>query len=212
MLSCQTSTGESVDGIVRDQGFSLTLRFESNGYEIAGRFMKPRLLANLMNSSSSSLSQWLTASGIPSASFGLVYSANPSFPIPSSSHTHTANRPLRISVLDSSFNPPSRAHLALATPSSINHFDAYLLILSTKNADKLPKPGETTTDQRLRMMIAMAQEIEETSRTTSGERSTSNIAIAYSPVVHSCVNLELISCCKISDAFKNQRLSVNQLC
>lgn len=130
---------------------------------------------------SKGLTQWLNHNNISPASFNLIYSPNLNFPFPPSSSPSSS--PLKILVLDSSFNPPSRAHLALATPSTTTtkfDFDAYLLVLSTKNADKIPKPGETTTEQRLSMMIAMAKEIGGQHQ-PSGEISKSNIAIAFVP-------------------------------
>ncbi|KAF8896471.1 hypothetical protein BD779DRAFT_1726717 [Infundibulicybe gibba] len=58
-----------------------------------------------------------------------------------------ADVPLRILVLDSSFNPPTRAHLALINSPrptdrspdptiSDGDYDAKLLLLSVRNADK----------------------------------------------------------------------------
>lgn len=76
---------------------------------------------------------------------------------------------LKISVLDSSFNPPTRAHLALASlpiPSRNTHdkaivrdFDARLLLLSVRNADKFLKPTDATYIQRLEMMMCLSREI-----------------------------------------------------
>ncbi|KAF8322561.1 hypothetical protein DL93DRAFT_2071395 [Clavulina sp. PMI_390] len=72
-----------------------------------------------------------------------------------------------ISVLDSSFNPPTLAHLALAllppiAPSSSQpppSSHAYILLLSVRNADKQLKPGDPTLAQRVQMMILLAQAI-----------------------------------------------------
>ncbi|KAK7033579.1 hypothetical protein VNI00_012806 [Paramarasmius palmivorus] len=66
--------------------------------------------------------------------------------------------PSTLSVLDSSFNPPTLAHLALA-----NHTQSpspKLLLLSIRNADKQLKSGDATYVQRIEMMIALAKEIE----------------------------------------------------
>lgn len=67
--------------------------------------------------------------------------------------------PLRISVIDSSFNPPTTAHLALASSGSAN-FDAHILLLSVKNADKVAGLGETSPEMRLEMMRELAMELE----------------------------------------------------
>ena len=71
--------------------------------------------------------------------------------------------PLRISVLDSSFNPPTLAHLALANapnPSSLaSDYDAKLLLLSVRNADKLLQEGDATFFQRVEMMSLLATRI-----------------------------------------------------
>ncbi|KAG9124626.1 hypothetical protein FRC07_010874 [Ceratobasidium sp. 392] len=89
-----------------------------------------------------------------STRFELVYTTRPSWPqhIPSNPTPSST----RISVLDSSFNPPTLAHLALASSSPE---DARLLLLSISNADKAPKPGDATPVQRLEMMVALAEEL-----------------------------------------------------
>ena len=106
-------------------------------------------------------------------------------------------RPIRISVLDSSFNPPTKAHLALASsvppPSRVvqtspqrvsrkavqdqfssgatsarkdddqglemSSYDARMLLLSVTNADKKLKHGDATYQERLEMMVLLAQEM-----------------------------------------------------
>ncbi|KZT01369.1 uncharacterized protein LAESUDRAFT_731208 [Laetiporus sulphureus 93-53] len=80
--------------------------------------------------------------------------------------------PLRISVLDASFNPPTLAHLALAnapcpypivsasaTARDVHDYDAKLLLLSVRNADKHLKPGDAGYIQRLEMMTLLAKDI-----------------------------------------------------
>jgi nicotinamide-nucleotide adenylyltransferase len=66
-------------------------------------------------------------------------------------------------ILDSSFNPPSIAHLALAT-SAIQHPAAtdvqpfrLLLLFSTHNADKAPSPASFV--QRLALMTIFAEDL-----------------------------------------------------
>ncbi|KAL4244069.1 Rossmann-like alpha/beta/alpha sandwich fold [Abortiporus biennis] len=118
------------------------------------------------------------------SSVELVYTSHDRWPL--STRSTTTSRPssfpggsggggsprLNVSILDSSFNPPTLAHLALAntsypssfrTPSSISttngsshshdhHFHAKLLLLSVRNADKVLKPSDATYPQRLEMM------------------------------------------------------------
>ncbi|TBU62885.1 hypothetical protein BD310DRAFT_917338 [Dichomitus squalens] len=95
----------------------------------------------------------------------LIHVSHPRWPIPPGSFTSPT---LHISVLDSSFNPPTLAHLALATtPPPPNaslsagqqDFDARLLLLSVRNADKQLKPGDATHEQRAEMMVLLAAEL-----------------------------------------------------
>jgi nicotinamide-nucleotide adenylyltransferase len=65
-------------------------------------------------------------------------------------------------ILDSSFNPPTNAHLALAKVSlTPDRKSTVLLLLAIQNADKAAKPA--TFDHRLEMMQLLAQQIEKTS-------------------------------------------------
>jgi nicotinamide-nucleotide adenylyltransferase len=90
----------------------------------------------------------------------LLYSSHPQWPLVDFS----SNRLLQVSVLDSSFNPPTLAHLALAKVDAVSGissaFDARLLLLSVRNADKLLKPGDATLEQRAEMMVILAKEME----------------------------------------------------
>jgi len=94
------------------------------------------------------------------ASVVFVYKSHDRWPLPS--NLPKFNRTLQISVLDSSFNPPTLAHRTLfSSPNpfaSTFDYDAKLLLLSVRNADKLLKPGDATLVQRLEMMIMLAQE------------------------------------------------------
>ncbi|KAL8867799.1 MAG: hypothetical protein Q9174_005426, partial [Haloplaca sp. 1 TL-2023] len=69
--------------------------------------------------------------------------------------------PKTLHVLDSSFNPPTRAHLriALSALRSTNYPkpQRLLLLLATQNADKAPKPAPF--EHRLAMMTLFAQDI-----------------------------------------------------
>lgn len=86
----------------------------------------------------------------------LVYTPHERWPLPT--RDRDPSKPLRMSVLDSSFNPPTLAHLALARLSPPGAFDARLLLLSVRNADKSLKAGDATCAQRLQMMTLLAQE------------------------------------------------------
>src|ERR1700694_3681385 len=69
-------------------------------------------------------------------------------------------------ILDSSFNPPTKAHLALAMSSATpSKKSTVLLLLAIQNADKQPKPA--TFDHRLAMMDLLARKIERTSTPTA---------------------------------------------
>jgi nicotinamide-nucleotide adenylyltransferase len=125
------------------------------------RKIAPRLLQCLQNSSS-----YLPVE--------LVYESHPDWPL-GFSNTQ-ARTPIRISVFDSSFNPPTLAHLALANthlpsewakngnaaPQEGIDYDAKLLLLSVKNADKVPKPGDASYSQRLEMMALLTQRMAST--------------------------------------------------
>ncbi|KAL8733378.1 MAG: hypothetical protein Q9166_002202 [cf. Caloplaca sp. 2 TL-2023] len=84
----------------------------------------------------------------------------------------TPSTPLKtLHVLDSSFNPPTRAHLrialsALNSTSNASKPQRLLLLLATQNADKAPKPA--AFEQRLAMMAILAQNIVDQYEPTSG--------------------------------------------
>ena len=76
----------------------------------------------------------------------------------------TSHRPKTLYVLDSSFNPPTRAHLHIATSAILDDKKAeaepvkrLLLLLATQNADKAPKPA--SFEQRLTMMSTFAEDL-----------------------------------------------------
>ncbi|KAL9073245.1 MAG: hypothetical protein Q9161_003077 [Pseudevernia consocians] len=73
-----------------------------------------------------------------------------------------SSSPKTLYVLDSSFNPPTRAHLRICTSAllhdrSIAGPGRLLLLLATQNADKAPKPA--AFEQRLAMMSIFAEEM-----------------------------------------------------
>lgn len=80
--------------------------------------------------------------------------------VPSSS-AHTASRPRTLYVLDSSFNPPSLAHLRIATTALTQDPGPapkrLLLLLATQNADKPSKPAPF--EDRLVMMTTFASDV-----------------------------------------------------
>lgn len=103
-------------------------------------------LSTLLSNFKSSTSSFRVLSSIPQTTFPL--------PTP----------PKSLFILDSSFNPPTIAHLylalsALRSPST----DLYpsprrlLLLLSTQNADKAPQPA--SFEHRLAMMYLLASEL-----------------------------------------------------
>lgn len=81
-----------------------------------------------------------------------------------SDHTPVRTGPKTLFILDSSYNPPSRAHFTLAcsaltSPAASKHPKPHGLILlfSTANADKAPSPA--SFEQRLAMMRCLASDI-----------------------------------------------------
>ena len=89
------------------------------------------------------------------AKFRVVHTVNP-----------TSTRPRTLYILDSSFNPPQKAHLSLATTalkqSQTSDEKPYrlLLLFSTHNADKAPSPASFA--QRIALMAAFAEDISQT--------------------------------------------------
>lgn len=82
--------------------------------------------------------------------------------------------PKTVHVLDSSFNPPTQAHLRIAL--SALHSNApkpqrLVLLLATQNADKAPKPA--AFEHRIAMMRLLAQNIQ--NQYTTSERSAQGI-------------------------------------
>jgi nicotinamide-nucleotide adenylyltransferase len=83
----------------------------------------------------------------------------------------TSTPPKTLYILDSSFNPPSIAHLALATsaltrPSASDTAPYRLLLLfSTANADKTPDPSKFT--HRIALMTLFAEDLHRSLNDTS---------------------------------------------
>ncbi|KAF1347855.1 hypothetical protein BDV97DRAFT_400062 [Delphinella strobiligena] len=90
------------------------------------------------------------------SAFSIVRTINPSSISPPS--------PKTLFILDSSFNPPSKAHLALARSALHESFTKhhaspyrFLLLFSTHNADKAPSAASFT--QRLALMTIFAEDL-----------------------------------------------------
>ncbi|CDZ98640.1 Rossmann-like alpha/beta/alpha sandwich fold [Phaffia rhodozyma] len=129
------------------------------------------------------------------ANFELVFASHPQWPLPNptskpsisttsssspSLSSSQTSRKLTISCLDSSFNPPTSAHLDMAlaglppvarrndkdlgnvngeAEDGAEEYDALLLLLSARNVDKVLKSGDASFEQRLEMIHLMAQHI-----------------------------------------------------
>lgn len=90
------------------------------------------------------------------SSFQILHSLN-------SKHAACPPAPLtKLHILDASFNPPTKAHLAIATSaldddsSDPRSAKRLLLLLATANADKPAQPA--SFEQRLEMMTILAQD------------------------------------------------------
>ncbi|KAG2051696.1 Nucleotidylyl transferase [Suillus hirtellus] len=125
----------------------------------------------------------------------LVYTSHERWPFPRLP-THPQRRldNIRISILDSSFNPPTCAHLALANSRPPRYtvksgftglplasaaeldYDAKLLLLSVRNADKALKSGDATYEQRLEMMYLLSKDM--SASVSKSESAHANVAIA----------------------------------
>ncbi|KAF9566432.1 hypothetical protein EC968_003743 [Mortierella alpina] len=95
------------------------------------------------------------AKGTPPKAFQTTLTATSSWPF-TADRPASSSRPTRIAVLDSSFNPPTKAHYHLLKAAARVGCDAVLLLLATNNVDK----GQTGASaiERLEMMEAMAMD------------------------------------------------------
>ncbi|KAF9949404.1 hypothetical protein BGZ72_008825 [Mortierella alpina] len=95
------------------------------------------------------------AKGTPPRAFQTTLTATSSWPF-TVDRPASSSRPTRIAVLDSSFNPPTKAHYHLLKAAARVGCDAVLLLLATNNVDK----GQTGASaiERLEMMEAMAMD------------------------------------------------------
>ncbi|KAH9481296.1 Nicotinamide mononucleotide adenylyltransferase [Psilocybe cubensis] len=145
------------------------MQVEDFDHEVAGSSQAEAMMATVRRTAPQLLQR--LQQGL--STLELVSIPHSTWPLPRTKvlRQYDAKHPLRISILDSSFNPPTLAHLALAnsrrsqgtntnngngeTPS----YDAKLLLLSVKNADKTLKPGDATYEQRLEMMTLLASSV-----------------------------------------------------
>jgi nicotinamide-nucleotide adenylyltransferase len=95
------------------------------------------------------------------STFEIAHATHARWPLSRLHHPPSSIHPLSIAILDSSFNPPTLAHLALANASTAasSPYDARLLLLSVRNADKQLKTGDATYTQRLHMMRLLAADL-----------------------------------------------------
>lgn len=97
----------------------------------------------------------------------------------------TPTPPKTLYILDSSFNPPSVAHLALAksaimSPAATDTPPFRLLVLfSTHNADKSPSPA--SFDQRIAMMTLFAEDLSQELRDMGNEDVSIDIGLTKEP-------------------------------
>ena len=107
------------------------------------------------------------------------YTSQPDWPVPAG-HDKDATRPLRIAILDSCFNPPSLAHYAMGTHDAPldRAYDARLLLLSSKNVDKVHQDGDTSFDERTEMMQIEAERMGKEDRQGCGNVAVASLAAA----------------------------------
>ncbi|GAA5872793.1 hypothetical protein JCM3774_006332 [Rhodotorula dairenensis] len=116
---------------------------------------------------------------LPTSASGctIIYASHARWPLPRQTDRSVTSieRPLQVSVVDSSFNPPHAAHLALAQHG---HHDAVLLALTIANPDKGSIDPESVAN-RLEMMRAVARDLERRSaQEPDGRPEWANVAVA----------------------------------
>ncbi|KAF2441585.1 Nucleotidylyl transferase [Karstenula rhodostoma CBS 690.94] len=131
--------------------------------------MSARLLA--LRSQLPSLQSTLETFNASPSKFHIVRTINPS-----------PTQPRTLYILDSSFNPPSRAHLSLATSALTNQKPGeekptrLLLLFSTHNADKAPSPASFV--QRIALMTVFAEDVLRSLQSSSdASDDTNNVSI-----------------------------------
>lgn len=106
----------------------------------------------------------------------------------------TGSSPAHIAVLDASFNPPTRAHAALASlpRTSSQPFDALLLIFSVRNADKgRGRAGDASPIERLEMIELLAHELEAQHQQVVVALVDEPLVFAKSSLVHAHMHLSV---------------------
>jgi nicotinamide-nucleotide adenylyltransferase len=112
----------------------------------------------------------------------LLYSTASSWP-PKPSSAARRTDTTHIAVLDSSFNPPSHAHLALALAAP--QPTAHLLLFSAKNADKgAGRVGDVRVERRLDLLVLLAHALEERLRAQGHEPHVA-VALVKEPLMAS---------------------------
>ncbi|CAI2170484.1 2716_t:CDS:1 [Funneliformis geosporum] len=157
--------------------------------------------------------------------FKITYKQPPTWPISLSKPDH--KKPIRIAVLDSSFNPPTKAHLQLIMKSVTNihfqnnqpvtiqipekqrqikeqpseFFDACLLLFAIKNADKMVTSSDASIVDRISMMEALASYIRSTAQSDSLTAALQNLAVGVTthPIFTDKARAILTSLSKSSD-------------
>lgn len=141
--------------------------------ERSAQVFQPSLFARMASSSAAArastsafgrhVESYLALSGKPKP-LRLVYQTTPTWPF-----VKQNSGQVDVGVLDSSFNPPTKAHYALASSSKPQlqddgpkkHYDALLLLFSVKNADKgMGTSKDASASQRLGMMQCLAHDLE----------------------------------------------------
>ncbi|GAA5930683.1 hypothetical protein JCM1841_004736 [Sporobolomyces salmonicolor] len=111
------------------------------------------------------------------APFQLIWASHsrwPLLPAAAPSSAQTPPQRLTVSVLDSSFNPPHAAHLALAQYGS---HDAQLLSFTVGNPDKGVVDSRITA-LRLEMVREVARDMERRAKDGTGNPAWTNVAVA----------------------------------
>lgn len=142
-----------------------------------------------------SLESALNAFKSSSSAFRVVRTVNPP-------QSNGASRPPKtLYILDSSFNPPSIAHLSLATsalrnpsPNDAQPF-RFLLLLSTMNADKAPSPANF--EHRLALMTLFAEDL--TQELSGASSTSSNKSAPTTPAVSVPIDIGLTTAPYYSD-------------
>ena len=135
----------------------------------------------------------------------------PGWPYQPRNDGQPSQSPLHICILDSSFNPPTRAHLTLASsgfpqvssaatsPSAPTdgfangQYTARLLLFSTSNVEKTPSPGDPTLEQRVRLISLLASHMGKTGEPVAVGLINEPTFIGKSKIIHSFLSPASIS-------------------